>query len=950
MLKLFPAIWTLLWATLGFAQPDKEAFITVWNTSQQGISKENQIAIPTTGNGYNYRIYWEDVSNKSINGSIPGPLVGPYIINFASPGRYRVYIFGNFPRIYFNEQGDYYGSPLTSDAWKLAAIEQWGTNVWTSMAHAFQGCRNLLIQANDTPDLSQVSDMSYMFAWSMDTQQAIYTNINGWDVSNVKNMSHLFNEANFFNTPLNDWDVSNVTDMSWMFSGADFYNQPLDHWHVANVTDMSHMFDNAYKFNQHIGSWNVSNVTDMSFMFIEAEDFNQPLAAWDVGNVTNMSAMFNAAMKFNQPINNWKVGKVKNMSYMFGGAINFNQPLDAWDVSNVIDMKWMFIGAQDFNQPLGTWDVSNVLDMENMLSYSGLDVINYDQTLIGWSKKNVNSKVPLGADGLRYCAGEAARMQLMNSNGWQINGDIKSNQPLPLPEIDVTQPLCKDSIGTITIMKIQTGSEQFSFDGGTTFQSGNTKTGLKPGTYSVIYKTGEGCSSSATTVVIDTPPILSTPLITGSSVVCPNVVGGDYSASIYDYTYHWIINGGTILSQQSNKVKIDWGPTNFNAYVKAVGFNKDKCQTDTADFSVKIQIKLKPQILSGLDSVCYNFRNNVPYQSSYTNGSVYTWFTDGGVVAEGQSTSQAKINWRDLGKYNLWVKEENSTSTDYCEGISDTLNVTVFKDLAAITMNFVSADYKDDKKVKIQWDATLLERISDLVIVSRRIAGGNESWQVVATLQKNIESFLDQNIQTDRNIYEYKVEGFNKCDEGLQTVIHNTIKLEGEKEEEQELIDLYWNDYNGWDGVERYEIWRKLDNDTTYRLIDVTPGEITNYSGKHGGDGFTHMLRIKAKKQNENIISWSNEIKLDFENPLDIIPNVITPDGDDKNEYFVIPKLNLYPDNYLKIFNRWGEQVYERKGYSNNWNGDRLPTGIYYYQLYLFRNNQTLKGWVQVVR
>jgi gliding motility-associated-like protein len=320
------------------------------------------------------------------------------------------------------------------------------------------------------------------------------------------------------------------------------------------------------------------------------------------------------------------------------------------------------------------------------------------------------------------------------------------------------------------------------------------------------------------------------------------------------------------------------------------------------------------------------------------------------VVSEGQSTSLAKINWTDLGKYQLWVKEENTTSTDYCEGTSDTLQVTVFKDLAAITMNFVSIDYQDDKKVQIQWDATLLERISDLIIVSRRKAGSGEPWQVVATLQKNVQSFLDQDVLTDQNVYEYKVEGFNKCDEGLQTIIHNTIRLAGDKVEEQELIDLFWNDYNGWDSVERYEIWRKLDGDTTYRLIDVTPGEITNYSGKHGGDGFAHILRVKAKKKNENTISWSNEIELDFENPIDLIPNVITPNGDAENEFFVIPKLYLYPENYLNVVDRWGVTVYERRNYENNWNANSLPEGVYYYSLRLARNNSVMKGWVQVVR
>jgi len=98
-----------------------------------------------------------------------------------------------------------------------------------------------------------------------------------------------------FNYPLNSWDVSNVTNMSGMFDGA-LYNQPLSSWDVSNVTDMSRMFAGS-KFNQPIGNWNVSSVTDMLRMFSTklashtgcgiSADFNQDISSWDVRNIIN---------------------------------------------------------------------------------------------------------------------------------------------------------------------------------------------------------------------------------------------------------------------------------------------------------------------------------------------------------------------------------------------------------------------------------------------------------------------------------------------------------------------------------------------------------------------------------------------------------------------------------------------------------------------------------------
>jgi surface protein len=60
-----------------------------------------------------------------------------------------------------------------------------------------------------------------------------YIPIGQWDVSNVTDMSRLFdgltrNERLAFNEPLNQWDVSNVTTMKEMFKGCYVFNQPLN--------------------------------------------------------------------------------------------------------------------------------------------------------------------------------------------------------------------------------------------------------------------------------------------------------------------------------------------------------------------------------------------------------------------------------------------------------------------------------------------------------------------------------------------------------------------------------------------------------------------------------------------------------------------------------------------------------------------------------------------------
>lgn len=510
----------LVMANVAAQQP----FITKWEVTSQDLS----ITIPTIGSGYNYSVNFGD-------GTILNNVNGDATHSYNYPGIYTVSISGDFPRIHFEGSASLY---------KIIGIEQWGDIQWQSMEEAFSGCSNLLIEAVDAPDLSQVTSLRRMLERTM-----IYTNLNSWDVSNITDMSSMFKRASFnlpldswnvsnvtnmnsmfyktdFNYPINNWDVSNVTDMGYMFYQARWFNQTVENWDVSNVTDMSYMFGNPENYNyfdqplngwnvssvtnmagmfmntffhqpldnwnvsnvinmqnmfgggllnpynQPVGNWNVSsvtnmasmfafsaynqplndwdvsNVTDMSRMFAYAREYNQPLNSWDVSNVTTMNEMFRTARDFNQPLNDWDVSSVIDMKDMFNNSSVFNHPLNNWNISNAIDLSGMFKSASSFNQPLNNWNVSNVTNVKNMfykattfnqdfrgwnfngfslvgfVSFSGLDIHNYDLLLAQLASSNIYSRT-LGADGLEYC-NHTARDYMRNTLGWFINGDVQS--------------------------------------------------------------------------------------------------------------------------------------------------------------------------------------------------------------------------------------------------------------------------------------------------------------------------------------------------------------------------------------------------------------------------------------------------------------------------------------------------------------------------------------------
>lgn len=326
-------------------------------------------------------------------------------------------------------------------------ISRWGSTTWSSMHAMFRRCTTMRRwSATDRPDLSNVRDLSYMF---LDAESFVHP-IGDWDVSQATNMSGMFKRASTFDQPLNTWNTSNVTNMKSMFAAAKMFNQPLSAWDTSQVTTMENMFFNATSFNQPLHAWNTARVTTMKEMFWAAKNFNGAVGAWDTSQVTNMALMFRAAQAFDQPVEDWNTSQVTNMENMFYDATSFNESLDRWDVSHVEDMRAMFYKAKAFNRPLaswqvsnvhtmsnmffkatafsfglGTWDVSNVKHMDKMLHRNAMGTDTYDTTLEGWARQQLQPKVKLGATGRTYCKAESAREKLVKTHHWIIEGDAK---------------------------------------------------------------------------------------------------------------------------------------------------------------------------------------------------------------------------------------------------------------------------------------------------------------------------------------------------------------------------------------------------------------------------------------------------------------------------------------------------------------------------------------------
>ncbi|MCP4091432.1 MAG: T9SS type B sorting domain-containing protein [Gammaproteobacteria bacterium] len=89
-----------------------------------------------------------------------------------------------------------------------------------------------------------------------------------------------------------------------------------------------------------------------------------------------------------------------------------------------------------------------------------------------------------------------------------------------------------------------------------------------------------------------------------------------------------------------------------------------------------------------------------------------------------------------------------------------------------------------------------------------------------------------------------------------------------------------------------------------------------------------------------------------------LFPQAITPNGDGVNDYFEIYCLDDQPGVTLKVFNRWGNEVYYNENYQNDWDGTFenkvLPDGAYYYVIdynkILSGDRTTRGGYIMIHR
>jgi gliding motility-associated-like protein len=119
------------------------------------------------------------------------------------------------------------------------------------------------------------------------------------------------------------------------------------------------------------------------------------------------------------------------------------------------------------------------------------------------------------------------------------------------------------------------------------------------------------------------------------------------------------------------------------------------------------------------------------------------------------------------------------------------------------------------------------------------------------------------------------------------------------------------------------------------------------------------LSQVKAGDYNVVItdtMGCSANASVNLSDPNDLaMPSGFSPNGDGKNDLFLVHGLESYTNNKIVVVNRWGNTVFKAEPYRNNWNGlnssgEEIPDGTYFVVLTINGGEIILKGFVDIRR
>jgi gliding motility-associated-like protein len=444
----------------------------------------------------------------------------------------------------------------------------------------------------------------------------------------------------------------------------------------------------------------------------------------------------------------------------------------------------------------------------------------------------------------------------------------------------------------------------YSFDGGSTWQTSNTQGGFLAGTYTVCSRNSLGCQRCGPIALLNPDPALVT--VSNDTLICENgtatlvATGGGNGTS---FTYVW---GHTASTSGTQPVS----PT-VATYYPVASRNQNGCLSEADSIYVAIRSGLSGEISPDV-TICPGYPRDVTAVASGGIGAPYTYVWTPTYEYTG-TTSTISANPPITQVYSVEMR-------DGCESTPITRSMTVTVAPVPDPQFVVDVDKECEPAVfelvnttdpamssHTYWELSDGQIYSeqDTVITSEMMAGMYNVQLIVASPDGCIDSvtyihFLNSHPQpvADFRYSPNPVKMFNT------TVNFTNYSYDG--------VSYEWTFNGGTPGYSAQE-------DVTVLFPDGVVGE--------------YDVRLITTSE-YGCLDTMDQVLVVFPEVILYAPNAFTPDGDEYNQTWGIHMEGIDPyDFQLLIFNRWGEVVWESHEIQAEWDGTYggqvLPAGAY---------------------
>lgn len=328
----------------------------------------------------------------------------------------------------------------------------------------------------------------------------------------------------------------------------------------------------------------------------------------------------------------------------------------------------------------------------------------------------------------------------------------------------------------------------------------------------------------------------------------------------------------------------------------------DPCDGDRLQSNIGCSINI--QAIAG------NQQNVINWKTTSIDFLNYSIYKDGSIIGNINVQGQKQyidnqVNCGMSYNYQVYMTENSGFLS-----ISDTSLVTSISTDIPDPIENISATVVG-QEIHLVWEEPQ-NFLAVGYIIFRSDDGIN--YNVLDTLSST--SYQDPELFTQSTRYFYKVTYYDACDnKSEESIISSQVLLADEIDK-----TIVWSDYEGWiNGVSAY-VLEKYDE--SGQLIESLPlGLSTSYQEDQATNPYQYILYkiivVPNDLANGNV--ESNLLEIIYPSKV-AFPNAFSPNGDGSNDIFNFESRYVMSVN-MKIYNRWGELVYQTTDVDRGWDG-----------------------------